>query len=424
MRRTHVAVGLTILALTVATAGLIFTASAASEYSLGSSSDVDVPERTVEFEGDSYTVSAISRVQAGTTLSVDATAPSATQYKVHLYNADRQIVDSKQLTGDGTVAFETSYLDPGSYTLVLEADGIFQTVLPVIVPAYTASVDAPATVKTGESLSLSTTVSELVSGESIDAIEVVLATSDTDRRVDVGTTSTGTHDVSLSTADLSTGEYRLYVAVRGTDTVEGNRELLGLSDSHSVTIEPTATATPTASPTPTATATPTSTPTATPTPTVTATPTETSDGGSESGSGPGGSVPGGSSDDEPTPTPTPTTAVSTATPTPSPTTTPTPTSSTMTPPTSPTPTVTPTSPHSPTPPSSVAATPTQTATSQPTASKTTVTPTTDGVLQPNRTLSNDTRSPTPPGTTGPGFGLVGGLLALLISITIFRWQSM
>lgn len=364
-----------VVLVAAATVGAVLTASAASDYSLSASPAVDVPERTVEFEGDSYTVSAIARVPSGTDLAVTATAPSGTDYTVHLYNSDRQIVDSTRATGEATVTFETGYLDPGSYTVVLERDGVFETVHPVVVPAYDATVETPSAVTAGDHVDVSTTVSQVESGTEVETIEIVVANAETSTRVDVGDTAPGTYDVSVATADLPTGDYLVYADVRGPDTVDGRHELIGLSDSHALAIEPEST----------------------PTPTATATPS-TGDG-TDGGSTDGGDAGGTGGDSEATPPPTTVAPTPTATPqTPTPTPTPTVPSPTRTPPT-------------PTP-----------STPSPASTVSTPTPTPADVLQPNlTTASPGSPSRDSPATTaaeGPGFGVVTTLLALLAGVAV------
>lgn len=287
------------LAVLAATAPL---AGGAGTYGLTATRDVDVPERTLTIEGDQFTVSSVSTLRAGDRLEADVQAPDDTEeYGVLLYDADRQIVQSTRsdLTGDRTVSFETDDLEPGSYLLAVDANGV-RAVHPVVVQGYDVTVDAPSTAEPGAELAVTVDLAPRAGNPPVDRVELAVLGEDVVDEATATRRDDGTYTATLTAPDRE-GEFRLGAVARGTETVKGGNENVVVAVSQPATLsvegsddggsettrQPaggdrssgTSTSTPTPSATETtqttdrATVTPTATesrdPTETPTPTVT-----------------------------------------------------------------------------------------------------------------------------------------------------------
>lgn len=359
-----------LLLVAVAAVSLGASQTTQSDYGLAVADSVDVPDETTTYQNQEFEVTAIARVTEGEQVTVETHAPTGTTYDVHLYNSDQQIEDSEGASGDDTVRFDTSYLigGSGSYTVVLEHDGVFERIHPLVVPAYGVTHDAPSETTVGDTITVNATVTRL-DDTPIEAVEAVVATEEVTRRTELQALNSSAYGATLSTDGLSPGEYTAYVVVRGPKTTDGRHELIGISDTTSMTIASE------------------STPTSAPT--TTSEPTSTGDG-STGGSGGGGST-GGSGGGNNVATP-----VATETPPPTTvTTTPPTTTTTVT-------TSTPTARRS-------------TTTPPPTAQPSAEPPTTDGVIEP----SSPTASPATEPTTQTSGSPLGAFPLAWLSLALF-----
>lgn len=231
MNGRRLVVGLILVCLVVVPLGV-----AAADYSLSTNAEHDVPNRDVDFEGDTHTITSLSRVDEGDTLTVDVSGPADKGYDVNLYTPENQIADSAFVGGgDATVTFDMSFT-PGSYALVIEQDGDTKKIHPVVIKAYGVTHSGPGSVESGASVDVPVDVTDLGSEKDINYVQVVLS-NDTTEVTDRATESGGSYDATLPTDDLGPGEYSLYATVRGTEEVRDRDELLGFSDRTTVTIE-------------------------------------------------------------------------------------------------------------------------------------------------------------------------------------------
>lgn len=301
--RTSVVVGA--LLVVVAFGAAPVTVDAAT-YDLTASSAVDTPDRTVTIGEGTFEITESARVSQGESLVVDSAAPSGESYTVELRDSDRNYLGDAEATGDDSVTFATDSLAPGTYFVLLYADGDYQELLPVVVKGYDVDMDVADSAEAGETLSVSTTLTEETAAPSPAAVEVVIAeTGSEDIVVQEELSASGSNSMTYSgeVSAPSADDYRVYIFVRGSDTVDGERIFLGLSDPQSLTVTAATTesdtvggsggsggsgggssnvADTTETPTATPTATPTTTPTATPTETSTATPEPVTDTEAES----------------------------------------------------------------------------------------------------------------------------------------------
>ncbi len=255
-------------------------------YDIDIAGSVDTPDRQVTLEGQEYTVSAIGVASPGESIEVAVDAPSDASYDLYLYNDDERVEDRVNNAGS-TATFDGEYA-AGSYMVAVYVDGSFVSVHPLVVSSYDVTLNAPANVEPGDTAEFAVDV-ENVDGtaESLESVQVVVSKDGDDTALQATETADGTYTAETTLSE--TGEYLVYANARGEETSQGQQELLGASQSATVTVRdptPTATSTPTDSngggqpstddtPTPTGTQTATSTTTATTTPTETATATST-----------------------------------------------------------------------------------------------------------------------------------------------------
>ena len=233
-RRAAVLMALLLAATAVSGAAL------AAQYSLSASPSVEVPERTITYSGESFTVETIARTSPTGTIEVQSTVPEDTLHTVYLYNDEGKIERAERGYGDLSFSVEAGDLTqgPGSYVLVLEKDQI-RTIHPVVVSEYRVSLEVPGEITEGDTIDVSGSITSLVANESDPEVVVIVGNSSTK----VTTTATldasppnTTFSVELATEDLAPGTYSAYAVVQGPEKVSGQRELIGLSDAHQVMI--------------------------------------------------------------------------------------------------------------------------------------------------------------------------------------------
>jgi hypothetical protein len=288
MRRVIVVVGCCLL---LASAGVAAIGSQDGDFTVDIPGSIDTPERTVTVEGSTYTVSSIARVQQGDQLEVQTDGPDGEGYRVYIHavdNGSRSVYDTKYVfeDQDGTVTFDTSEFETGSYVVSVYHEGTYYDPQPLVVPAYEVAVSAPDTVPDEGTQNISVSLTELVSGETVDSVEIVISNEDSTTRVTT-TEENGTYVGEVSLDPLSPGTYQMHaVAYSPESTPGGANEVIGISDESSLTVEANQQATTTTdssggtgdsstSSTTTTTSTTDTTSTSTPTPTPTSTTPET-----------------------------------------------------------------------------------------------------------------------------------------------------
>ena len=200
--------------------------------------EIDVPERTVEVEGQEFTVSSIASIEPGEELSVSVVAPEDGLYNVHLYDEDYNIEDTESFTGDDSASYDTTGIDPGTYSLVVEADGVFERIQPVVITAYETTVSVPESVSEDESFTvdISTTEHSDVDAPTIETVEVVIADGGSTDRITA--TEDDANEAYTATVDnYSPGEYRLFVSVSASEDPDGDSvDIISMSDERSLTV--------------------------------------------------------------------------------------------------------------------------------------------------------------------------------------------
>lgn len=221
---------------------LLLVASAAptamaAGFEIAASDTTPVPERTVTFEGTSFSFDSIVRAGEGDGISVDVTAPDAdTVYRLHVRNSDNQIVESPRGEGDGTFSVDLSGYDHGSYVFAVYHDGTYEKAQPLLVSGYDVSVEAPATVTGDEASDVTVNVSPTAASSGPASVTVVVAQGETTQEF-AASGSDGAYTATLDGGELDDGEYTVYGVVQGDEEAFGRSELQGLSDGHTLTVD-------------------------------------------------------------------------------------------------------------------------------------------------------------------------------------------
>ncbi|WP_224448757.1 FixH family protein [Haloprofundus salilacus] len=210
------------------------------DYSITVQDSVDVPERTITLAGTDYDVSKIAPVDPGEQLVVDTFGPSGESYKVYFYNSDKQIIDkSSEQSGTSSVTFETDSLTPGSYIVaIFGPEGDFEKIHPVVINGYDISLSTPESATAGDVVEMTVDVSPRQNAPEMSEVEVAIVAKGSETQT-VTATKEGDEYVASLTLDES-GSYNVYANVRGTDTYNGQKELLALTQTQALSVsEPT-----------------------------------------------------------------------------------------------------------------------------------------------------------------------------------------
>lgn len=195
---------------------------------------MEVPERTVSVGGESYRVSSLARVPRGEALRARVSGVDETGYRVYVHDARGGVVDQRYVSpsADGTVTFDTSAYEPGSYVLSLYHDGTYYDPHPVVIPAYDVSVDAPEPGPDGDQAgNISVGLTEREPGHTVRRVSVVVSNATATRRYPASRVD-GEYVVSLDEVRLAPGTYSVYAVVaNGNDAPGPTNELIGVSDS-------------------------------------------------------------------------------------------------------------------------------------------------------------------------------------------------
>lgn len=224
-----------LVVLLVGVAGV--SAGMDSEYELSMDSAVDVQSQTITLEGTEYNFSEIGKTTADTQFEVSASVPAGTEYSIYLYNNDEQIQDTERMDGSGTATFDASQLAPGTYLLAINGpDGDTRAVMPLVVTGYETTLSMPASAKPGENVTIGVTTSRTDSNaEDITSVAIVLSHDGEERTVTATRVADGEYEATVSFEDP--GEYHIYGAIRGETEIDGEKQLVGMSDRSTVTVK-------------------------------------------------------------------------------------------------------------------------------------------------------------------------------------------
>jgi hypothetical protein len=360
---------------------------ATSEYGLSAEPSIDVPDRTVTYDGNEYTFNAITQTTTDSAVEVTTTVPNDESYYIQFRDPDNGVIESVFQTGESSYSIDFyGEGQAGTYAVLLRESGEFRAIYPIIVPGYDVSVSAPETVDSDSSITVTADISErsIDRHSDLSYVELVLYNDGHEMREQMEAGESGSYTQTVSADQLDTGTYSVSVVVRGDAEVRNQDEVLALSEPRSLTVTETDTQTPTE----------TDTPASTP-----ADDDDSSGGGGGSSGGGGGSAPP-DTDDEEIQTERETQTITATTPT---------TTQTIVPTT----TVEP-------------ATPTSTPSEQPSVTEDPTqanaqTPTVTGVLEPNTEQPTSANGSTSSGS-GPGFTPLLTVFAAISAIVYMRMR--
>ncbi|CDK39401.1 putative signal peptide protein [Halorubrum sp. AJ67] len=227
----------------VTTVGLVTAAD--SGYDIETESTIAVPEEseTISQGGFSVTVESakIAVIGPDEDLVVETTSPRENSYNVIFLNAQQdEIGNNDSVQGDAEVEFSAASEPPGSYAVIINDQSIVDAFLPVVIEAH--QVDSftlngdPADgsdIAADEEVDVRVELTEL-SDTSISGVELVLWTDDSDEVHELERVDDHTYETSIDPPEE--GEYRAHVRVRGEESAEGEKELIGLSENRDVTV--------------------------------------------------------------------------------------------------------------------------------------------------------------------------------------------
>ena len=205
-------------------------------YSISSADTVNIPDSEVTVDGNSYPVTEIILKQTRSPISVSIDAPSDSSYDLYLYNHDRQVVAMKDMSGSGIAEFASDQLESGSYVLgIYGSDGTFKAVIPVVIAGYEVSVDAPSSVEHGSSFTVTADLTQQRDSPSPSKVEVVLSQ---DEKVvsTIPTTQASSSKYTATVEGRESGSYTVHVNVRGTEEAQGEKQIIGASQTSTVTV--------------------------------------------------------------------------------------------------------------------------------------------------------------------------------------------
>ena len=288
------------VAFVVLAAGVgVLGAQSAAEYELSSDATVEIPTQTTEYDDTTFEIDRVGKADPGSTYTVTATAPEDSDYVVYVVDKEERVRQSNRGTGTEEVPLDLGRLHPGTYAVTIEGNSTVAA-MPLVIRGYEVNQAVPAETTADTDTTVPITLDAVDDSVAVDQV-VLTVWEDGDERTFTATRDAeGEYTATIPADALSAGTYDVVTRVETDSTAFGRSELVGISDTKtlSVTEESASTETSaetggddtgggdtqpssgddgtTGAETETATQTTTSTPTETPTPTATATFTPTS----------------------------------------------------------------------------------------------------------------------------------------------------
>lgn len=217
----------------------IVVAADTADGELSVAGSVETPTETVTTDelDSEFEVDAFATLSAGDSLDADIALSDDSAFDVYLYDNDGQNVDRVGGTGSDSVTFDTDSLKSGTYVLALYVDGNYIDIHPVIITGYDVTVDAPSEVSSDdESMLVSADVTPTALDIDPASVEIAVWDDDTVLRKTAEDRGDGQYEATFPMSDLEEGSYSVSAVAQGTDTVNGEREALGISDSDALTV--------------------------------------------------------------------------------------------------------------------------------------------------------------------------------------------
>ena len=211
-------------------------AQSESPYEITVEGSIDTPTREVNIRDGTYEVSAIAKSTSGSPLDVTVQAPDES-YQVFLYNAEEDAEEAKTADGNATVEFELAELDAGTYMFAVVEGGTVERIHPLVIKGYEASAQVPDSGTVGESFTVEVSTEQIQDNVTADRVEVVVAGQNT-QIAESASLQGDTYTKTIDTSSFSSGSYRVYANVRGENTEFNQQEIIGVSDAHTIELDP------------------------------------------------------------------------------------------------------------------------------------------------------------------------------------------
>lgn len=236
MRR---ALGIAVVFVGVLLVGSAVAASGGSA-DLTVEDSIEIPEQTVENGGSEYTFDRVAIRSPGDDIVVDVTLPDGVSAaNVELRNADEEVEDRTRVTESETVTFsgeDTEQYPPGTYMMILEFDGSYEAVHPVIISGYDMSLSYPGEVEPDGSLTVTTNVEAATLDDPPNGVDIVFHGNGEVIDVSADRVDDWTYETTLDLDGVAEGQYTLYAIATGDDEVEGYSVSLGSTTGDTVTV--------------------------------------------------------------------------------------------------------------------------------------------------------------------------------------------
>lgn len=230
------------------------TAELSTKHSVDIAGSMSIPTQTVETEWGEATITEVGKKESGETLELSTDAPENESYAIRIVDSEERNLETDFIDDGGDVQrdFVLNRYDPGTYVVALTQDDgeTAVEVEPFIVKGYTVD-QSVRDVTEGGAITVDIQLTAVTDDPANpQAVNVTLFGNDVTRSAEATKTDENSYQANFSTNGLSTGSYDVYTGVETTGDIYGYNELIGLSDSTSVTIEDSETETETETPTP------------------------------------------------------------------------------------------------------------------------------------------------------------------------------
>ena len=228
------------------------TAELSTEHSVDITGSMNIPAQTVETEWGEATITEVGKKESGETLELSTDAPENESYAIRILDSEERNLETDFIDDGGDVQrdFILNRYDPGTYVVALTQDDgdTAVEVEPFIIKGYTVDQSVRDVTK-GEAITVDIQLTDVTDDPANpQAVNVTLFGNGVTRSTEATRTDENSYQANFSTDGLSTESYDVYTGVETDGDVYGYNELIGLSDSTSVTIEDSETETETQTP--------------------------------------------------------------------------------------------------------------------------------------------------------------------------------
>jgi hypothetical protein len=239
-----------LLVVIIILAGGIIGVSAelSAEYSADITDSMDIPAQTVDTEWGEATITEVGKEESEESLEVSTDAPENESYAIRIVDSQERNLESEFVDdgGDVETSFPLDRYEPGTYVIALTQNSgdTAVEVEPFVVKGYTLDQSVSDLTK-GDTITVEIELTKINDHTSDpQAVNVTLLGDGAVRSIEATSTGEDSYQAQFNTDELSTGSYDIYTGVETNDDIYGYAELIGLSDSASVTIEDSETPTP------------------------------------------------------------------------------------------------------------------------------------------------------------------------------------